>query len=410
MSLHEILATYRIAFPDELACHISKSFYFPHEKQSKATIQHLPYPAVPKKLFLSVKLEVTLNKIVTLSSQLDSFLNSIKPILPLLEHFHLNESKIFHAFVEQESIKYSKESCSELSIERLAIILKSVKNKLQSILTGTAVYNDIFNVAEYFGKGMNLIQREMKILADYEEFKESATEGSVYDFRNMLILIQVADYINDLYIFCVEFELQHCLNDRSVIKLRDIMQTRSTWQYKSINQLSDLVREIQELLGITASSIRIESFEFLKLFHHLNTETKELRVFLNENNFRGKGKDRFLELLALVTQALQHEEYNAEILNTLYAVYCFLVPLNKPDLPFQELVDEVSKLNIAKCQAQLKTVNSNIDLIKIWFSKAEVMNLFLNKNAFYFYLSYRVTQLQILWMNLRAFLLMESFL
>ena len=358
---------YKVFFPRELENCITKSFYYPDEKPQNVAVQKLQLSS-PNMIYLLVKVSVTLKQIVDLHTQLQGFLTPIMPFLHFLEHFHLNESQIFDAFIKMELKEYF-----EVSIYKLTEILETVKEKIRSILTGAAKYDDIVvaGIADHFGKRANTIPREIKIVSDYKEFRNISSRDTVQSFKNIFVLHQIAEHIDALCDFCDEFKLQQCLEDSRVKRLREIVEARESWKMETIRTLSDIVKEIQELLGIKPES-DFKNLNFLRLFRPLYTETKDLRDFLTENNFRGKGKDRFLELFDLVTQAHQHDEYNAEVLNPLYAVYYLLVPLNKPDLSFQELIEEVSKLDSAKCSAQLKTVNSNIDLIRMWFSKAEV--------------------------------------
>ena len=365
--LQVIFSNYKVVLPYELENCITKSFYYPDEKPQNAAVQKLRLSS-PNMVHLFVKVSVTLRQIVDLHNQLECFLTPIMPFLHFLEHFHLNESQIFDSFVKMELKEYF-----EVSIYKLTEILKTVKKKIQSILTGAAIYNDIdlAGIAFHFGKKSNTIPREIRIVSDYEEFQSISSHDTVRSFKNIFVLHQIAEHIDALGDFCDEFELQQCLEDSRVKRLKEIVEARESWKMETIRTLSDIVKEIQELLGIKPES-DFKNLNFLRLFRPLYTETKDLRDFLTENNFRGKGKDRFLELFNLVTQAHQHDEYNAEVLNPLYAVYYLLVPLNKPDLSFQELIDEVSKLDSAQCLAQLKTVKSNIDLIRMWFSKAEV--------------------------------------
>lgn len=359
-----------VKFPDELLNRIQEFFFLPTKDHQNVVMQNLPQTNVPGRFF-TVQMHVTFQEISDLCNQVDEFLNPIEPVLPLLEHFHLEDSKIL--------LKFFLNQCSgklvyELSAYSLNEILVSFEDKLRNILTDTAEYDDIVSIAKCLGKdGIDLIEKEVTIVAKYKAFQNYSTDESIQHFRNMLIFFQINDYINALCKFCNEFGLERCLEDEHFKGLRTILPNMKPKQRNSMSNFSAAVIEVKKHLGISAEKNEAHKFKFLKLFIPLMSETKALRNFLNENNFRGKGKDRFLDLLALVTQALQHEEYNAEVLNTLYAVYCLLVPLNNPDLSFQELMNEVSKLDSAKCLAQLQTVKSNIDLIRMWFSKAEVI-------------------------------------
>ena len=369
--MNEILHSYKVVIPDELERSINRSFYFPDQKLHNTVMQQLPFQEQNSSVFyLYVNQSLKLKEIVDLRSQLESFLTPIEPFLYFLEHFHTSESQIFQIFVRREMKDTDYSQQLEVSVQNFAKILESVKEKFLNILTGAAVYADIASIADCFSKGVG-IKREIRIISDCKEFKSTSSHDTIQSFENVFVLHQIAEHIDALYNFCHDFGLQKCMVDDHLKKLKEIVLAKKSWQQESIRNLCIIFNEIQELLGIKKVD-NFKEFTFLELFRPLYTQTKELRDFMTENNFRGKGKDRFLKLFDLVTQACQHDEYNAEVLNPLYAVYYVLVPLNNPDLSFQELIDEVSKLDHAKCLSQLKTVNSNIDLIRMWFSKAEV--------------------------------------
>ena len=340
--------------------------YFPGETPSGITVQKLPRISH----FLEVKPSVTLRKLNDLVSDIKKFLGSLLMMIPMLRHFHLNESCIFKAFIKSEL-----PNDGSITSERLGDILKRVKDKLHAVLTGVMTFSDFEPIARA-AMNLNLIKREVRIMTDFSDFQMYRITDPAIHFENVIILHQILKHINSLFTFCEEFELQECLKSVEVVRLRDIVdeyQRGESWKQQNLKNITAIVTEIQNILSIKSiKENRSEKFLFLTLFEPLNTNTKELRRFLNENNFRGKGQIRFEQLLALVTQRLQHEEYNAEILTKLYAVYYLLVPLNKPDISFDELIETVSQLETTTCLSQLRTVDSNIDLITMWFSRAEV--------------------------------------
>ena len=360
------MGAYKVQFSEKLLEDIRNSVYFPDET-SKA-VQKLPHNSCS--LEVKVKSSVTISKLNALVSDIKKFLGSLLDMIPMLDHFHLNESCIFKAFVKSEL-----PNDGSITTEQLAKILKRVKDKMCKVLTGVVAYSDLEPLAGAV-MNLNLVKREVGIMTDFLEFQEYKSTDAVIHFENVIILHQILDHINSLFIFCEEFGLQECLKSVEVVRLREIIdgyQRGESWKQQNLKNITAIVTEIENILTIKSTKEnRFEKFMFLTLFEPLNTNTKELRRFLNENNFRGKGQIRFEQLLALVTQRLQHEEYNAEILTKLYAVYYLLVPLNKPDISFHELVETVSQLEPSTCLSQLRTVDSNIDLITMWFSRAEV--------------------------------------
>ena len=360
------MGAYKVQFSEELLKDIRNSVYFPGEAFSGIVVQKLPRDPC----FLELKLSVTLRKLNNLVKDIKRFLGALLEMIPMLDHFHLNESCIFKAFVKSQL-----PNDGNITSEQLAEILKRVKEKLCKVLTGFVTFSDFEPIAGA-AMNLNLIKREIRIMTDFTDFQKYRSTDAVDHFENAIILHQILEHINSLFTFCEEFGLEECLKSVEVVRLKEIVgsyQRGESWKQQNLKNITTIVTEIQNILSIKSTKEnRSEKFMFLTLFEPLNTNTKELRRFLNENNFRGKGQIRFEQLLALVTQRLQHEEYNAEILTKLYAVYYLLVPLNKPDILFHELVETVSQLETTTCLSQLRTVDSNIDLITMWFSRAEV--------------------------------------
>ena len=380
--------------PDDIFGRIQRFVFFPDQKPPNVEVQHLPQPTARGTIHLYVKSEVTYKQIITLYHDLEEFFKPIHQLLHFLTYFHIKESKMFKSLINSLLTGRSSMTCEEL-----ARVLNPVKEQLQCILMGTAVCEQAIKITRTMNE--NSIKSEIKILSEFSDFKQFSHKSTetVVQLQNALILRDIITNVDSLCQFCIEFDLRQCLEDENVIRLKEITKIMQQLLKESIITISAVVDEIQNLLFIKPSkdSNRAKQFVFLKLFKPLYTDTKELRNFLNENNFRGKGQDRFLQLLTIVTQGLQHEEYNAEVLNKLSAVFFLLSPLNNPDLSFIELLDAISKLDTSTCLAQLKTVNSNIDLIRMWFSKAEVY-CSLQKNVVFIFI-FREIQSLILLVN-----------
>ena len=85
-----------------------------------------------------------------------------------------------------------------------------------------------------------------------------------------------------------------------------------------------------------------------------------------------KGQAMFQQQYQLITAQLQHEEYNETVLNHLYAAFKFISPFMDTHQNFQQLMSQVTNLDVTNEMKQLQTVNTNITLIQLWFSRAEV--------------------------------------
>ena len=352
-----MLSAYKVQFPTELLNEIMNSVYFPDTKHTEIICQQLPSD------YLSLRMRdtLTIKKLKKLTKCIKDFLDPLFVMMPMLDHFHLQKSFIFEVYMK-ELLQHNE----SVTTQQLVEALKSVKQKLEKILKGTAKYDDIKTFSN-----ISNISEEIKKVTKFRDFHDCPNVDDVVShFKNKLIIQEILESINLLFTFCEDFQLQCCLNSENMIELKKIVAENKmeTISQKHLQSITDTVEKIESHLGIHQ-----DHGEILKLFGSLNADTNELRQFLNENNFRGKGRVQFEQLLTLVTQQLQHEEYNAEVLTNLYAVYYLLEPLNNPDLSFHDLIKTVSQLQAPTCFAQLRTVKNNIDLIRIWFTRAEVI-------------------------------------
>ena len=353
-----MLLAYKVQFPIELLNEIMNLVYFPDTKHNEEICQQLP---TSDSLCIHIKDTVTLKKLIKLVKSIKSFLDPLFLMMPMLDHFHLQKSFMFEVYMK-ELLQHDE----SVTAQQLVEALKSVKLKLANILNGTAKYDDIkafSNISD--------IRQEIKIVTKFVDFHSCANVDVVVShFKNKMIIQEILESINLLFTFCEDFQLQYCLNSENMIELKKIMAENKieTIPQKHLQSITDTVEKIESHLGIHQNH-----GEILKLFGSLNTDTNELRQFLDENNFRGKGRFQFEQSLTLITQQLQHEEYNADVLANLYAVYYLLEPLNNPDLSFHDLIKTVSQLEAPTCFSQLRTVKNNIDFIRIWFTRAEVI-------------------------------------
>ena len=359
-----MLLDYRVEIPEELLRDIKNSVYFPGTKPTEVICQQLPSTSPS----LHVKVTLTLKKLNDIIRKLECFLRPLLPVMTILDYFHLQKSVLFKRCME-DLLPLDK----NVTTEELAHILENVKQKLESILTGTATFINIKTFP-------NDIRKELQILIDFVGFqKHPNVDVVISHFEYKMIIHQILQNLNSLFTFCEDFQLSQCMNSQNMIELKKLVNENRIEEKQERDIKEDLktiistINKIESLLCIKeVYQNPNEKFQFLNLFEPLNANIKELLQFLNENNFRGKGQVQFEQLLTFVTQRFRHEEYNAEILTTLYTVFYLIVPLYNPELSFQELIETVSQLETSTCLAQLQIVRSNIDLITMWFSIAEV--------------------------------------
>ena len=124
-------------------------------------------------------------------------------------------------------------------------------------------------------------------------------------------------------------------------------------------------------------------YEYLAIFSKV-ADSAEFYQFICEKGFTGEnGQARFHQQYQLITAQLQHEEYDEAVLNVLYAAYKLILPFTVKTQSFHSLLVSVKQLLTAASPVgsaktthdylvQIETVNRNINLIQLWFSRAEV--------------------------------------
>ena len=127
----------------------------------------------------------------------------------------------------------------------------------------------------------------------------------------------------------------------------------------------------------TGSSLALQMNKCASFFMVLS-DSAEFHKFLVERKYKGEGDYAFFsEEVSLIMSHLQHEEHDEEILEHLQVAYRFISPFlnitqNVVDLlkGVRIVLNDVYNSEYDFCQ--LRTVNNNIDLIRLWFLRMEV--------------------------------------
>ena len=201
-----------------------------------------------------------------------------------------------------------------------------------------------------------------------------------YDIRFILQLIQCADYIANIKGVCERYQLSGCLRDKEMETLLAIHSILESEEGKS--QLNAVASEqylakIWQILHLTE-----KNWHALGIFAVVK-ESSDFHQFLLEKKFRGmEGASFFMQQHTLITSHLQHEEYNELVLNQLLVAFRYMSPFLDTEQDLSHLMKEVYR-NCGQ-QAikgdstdfvQLRTVNKNVHLVRLWFSRAEVSAL-----------------------------------
>ena len=264
-------------------------------------------------------------------------------------------------------------SCSQRFLEAL----KDTQAFLESILLGEATYGSLCSLG-CFQEGIGAVDvpYELQILQAFP-FPGIDQRKDMGGTRSILQLIQFADYIDNIHCVCEQYQIRGCLSDEGMKKLLEIHSVlvseegktelnaiRSEEYLAEIRKILDLTEENRHALGIFA--VVKDSADFYK--------------FLKEKNFRGtEGASFFMQQHTLITSHLQHEEYNEQILNHLLVAFRYMSPFLDTEQSLPQLMKEVYR-NCGQQAVkggstdfvQLRTVNNNVHLVRLWFSRAEV--------------------------------------
>lgn len=413
-TLSSLLADNGVHFPAALQDILTKYVLLPGEyKEVVGGLLEKEFPHSTTGQFnaghdISLKLSkmMGLSDLIKLVDDLQNFLQPIFDRLEMLIFFHLHQSVMFDKYqklyLRKEAEEYmmkmhpsstmstfpfpvphlpmvslqmaEAEAKLEEENELPTLVRSLVKTTevLTKLIKGTATYSEI--IAEGSLDLENLdIEQEFDILKDYIlHFKINLGSNEGLDgVRNMLELFQYTKHIMKIHGVCEQYKLQGCLDDDQLKKLVEIAQELAPEKSRralTLNNATENMKQVKHLLfgGQQAQS------HCLKLFEAVADSAAFYR-FIKEKRFSGEhGQAVFSQQYQLITAQLQHEEYDEQVLNHLFAAFKFMSPFMNTRQDFKSLMTQVIPLDTSHGLKQLETVNSNITLIQLWFSRAEV--------------------------------------
>ena len=377
-----------IDLPEGLQVHLKQFIVLPGENanSTKPTLQRHALTACttgefqpPQPISLMVSQGFTLKIMEKFIRDLKTFLTPIDDSMDMLIFFTLHDSKLFLAYVKQE-LKMN----ADLSAFQQA--LKHAGSLLAQVCNGKANYSQISASGTINLETLD-IQREFSILLQSKQFGKlpgvdntPGVDNSLADVRNMVNLLKVSSHIQVVKRVCEQYKLEGCLEDTNLIKLTAIAEELMTEEAKACLTPSSAT----ERIGIVRELLDTNDYEYLAIFSKI-ADSSEFYRFICEKGFTDdSGQARFYQQYQLITAQLQHEEYDEAVLNHLYAAYKLLLPFTVKQQSFHSLLVSVKQLMAASREStaettrdysmQIETVNRNINLIQLWFSRAEVRN------------------------------------
>ena len=406
--LHQILNRYGVVFPPNFTKHL----IFPGEKASPIGEQPLVNPLNPcttglfqppgQNISLQATKGLTMKQLTLLTEQLDQFVKPLLDNMDMLVFFSLHQCEIFNNYlhlqlkkecnVEQSLSLHSSvrpsitmstlqalpkqegTKAEGVSLQILAKALNTTRNFLFKLIQGTAKYSEI--IAEGGTLKLESINTEAEfnaLAAFLVTLKIEPQDSSNAGLKGICSMLELFKYtsvhIPAIRDVCLQYKLEGCLNDPSLkdmVRLADDMG-RNRANLTPLEAVAK-VQHVKNSLHLKRSG----ADSSLGLFPAVANSAAFFK-FVRDMRFDDeKGQVAFGQQYQLITAQLQHEEYNENVLNHLYAAYKFILPFMDSKQNFNSLMTKVTSLDVSGGLKQLETVNSNINLIHLWFSRAEV--------------------------------------
>jgi hypothetical protein len=413
-NLLTLLEQYGVRLPQETHDLISRNVVFPEKGgQNQGKLLNLPLEGknflLGKKVSLKLREHTTLKELKTIVQELNYLGNKY---LDMLVFFKLNKSVLFDTYLEHY-LKDLSESPRDATVDigssfppmvlcstkymqdvdhmqNLLTALENTSILIQRIVstTATVTYSDVTAEDKLDLQQLD-IEREFTTLARYCRVFSSLGEENIFrrrqvsqlmnqqenpepreraeklkEVRSMLELLLYAKYIETIQTVCEQYSLIKCTSDRLLKELVSIKEYSENHLKITPPMAAQKMETVKEILG--------KNSKCLDIFTTLSDSATFYQFVKDKEFHKAQGPTLFMQQYQLITAQLQHEEYDEQVLNHLCAAFKVITLFTDPDKTFGKLIEEVTSLNTVNSCKQLETVNSNITMIKLWFSRAEV--------------------------------------
>lgn len=414
-TLPSLLSKYGVAIPPRVQDSIAKYVIFPGDRSVPNKLKLINViPAPHTRVFepghdvtLNLTQDFTLSNLQGLIGDLADYLEPTIESLVMLVFFHLHQSEMFEKHLLKHlqsiieppsslaqspkppaggfslvpslmpSVTFAKKEKSERLYKGIPMLtfksaLEGVRDLLLKIVLGTATYSDITADGAIKLETINT-EKEFSTLRTFSETMEMNRDNcnGLDGVRSMLELFQFTYHIQTIDAVFEQYGLEKCKSDPTLKELLKIMEElRPEGSRAKLTPLEAMVKMsfIKQSLCLQNAT----SYECLNLFPAV-ANSAAFYQFIRDKQFVGqRGNALFHEQYQLITAQLQHEEYDENVLNHLRVAFECLSPFMESDISFNELMSRVSRLDATHGLKQLETVNENITLIRLWFSRAEV--------------------------------------
>ena len=357
---------------------MTNSFLFPDELDS---VKELNFSASVKQPFSSsgrasplvwglhliLSSTVSLKMLINIYQALINYLGPLRRHIDFLVYFRMNNSKLVAAYISKALLATSFVTTPT----SFSILLQNTEDLIARIVRG----DDNLNYGEITaGESLDVkcfdIECEFNNFAKWLKLNKDDCKGA-QSVKCLLKVVQFSKLARTLDSLCQRFKLKGWDDNPLKKELYDIVAIFEDQQEKHSFTLSTALewwKSIHISLGMQPDM----DMKWLELLSQLN-KCADFHHFLENQHFTGmNGEVLFTQQFQLITDQLQHEDYNEQVLICLFAAFQLFLPLFDPDLTLPLFVASLMKHEISAVVSQLQTVKKNMNQIRLWFARTEV--------------------------------------
>ena len=309
----------------------------------------------------------------SLLQSIEKFLEPLQPCLDVLIFFELQQSNLFKRYLKS-SLRGSQElSPLPVTKEHLNKASNVTVDLIWKLCDGSATVQEVTLCDSLQLEDID-IKKERSILSHFARIfsnrvspKRSSSCEGLKGVTAVLDLLKNYEDVFTIREVCKQFKLTKCHEDPDLVCLVEVAEELQSKERRAQLTMDEAVRK----MALFNEKLLLKDKHSRTIFQ-LFKEVKECKAvfeFAEEKGFAGEaGRKKFVTNHKIVTTQLQHEDYNAVVLNHLLGCFDYINPFLSRPSSFSELMQLVTSLpNIENGIRQLRTVNLNIGLIKMWF-------------------------------------------
>ena len=355
-------------FPDSLAGHESPTF-----TPMSDTRGNIKLPIGNNHLHM--KEDVHLAVLSQMVFEIKHFIKPLEPVMSMLIFFKCNKSVLFDHFLEREltnTVHEEKEKRdSDEQVVQLSCALHKTECFLRSVMEGTVTYGNICgNII--IDLGQIKVEEEFRLFSSCSQLSGYRREG-LEAMKSMLKLLKSIHIIRKIAQVCEQYELDGCIKDpklKYLTELANSLESEDSKMKLTPAKAQHTWEEVYPILCLDKNS----DLDSLSIFKTVSNSV-DFYHFIVEMNFRGKnGENLFRQQHELVTAELEHDAFTDSILNNLFGAFFFLAPFMDRAQNLNGLMKQIVNQEMANGQEQLEMVKCNMQLIRLWFSRVQVIN------------------------------------